>query len=150
MAKKMPRTRSIFAEAKKMPRTRTQVDAQVDAQVVETQVDAQVDGMITSGKVPCESILLIVRYVGAHDLQTIWECSKCEPYWYNWYCKKCQHSNTFLYWTPRKHFGHCGMSCGCCLSKAGAPWGCDACDDLWQLQATCPTMRDLLKKYKGR
>ena len=97
-----------------------------------------------------DSVLLIVRYVGAHDLETDWICSKCNPYWYNWYCKKCEKSNTFLYWTPWKHFGHCGMSCGCCRSRAGAPWGCDACDDLWQLQATCPTMRDLLKKYKGR
>ena len=97
-----------------------------------------------------DSVLLIVRYVGAHDLETDWGCSKCNPYWYNWYCKKCEKSNKFLYWTPWKHFGHCGMNCGCCLSRAGAPWGCDACDDLWQLQATCPTMRDLLKTYKGR
>ena len=115
------------------------------------QVDAQQlrwTPQLTSA-IARDSVLLIVRYVGAHDLKTIWECSKCNPYWYNWYCKKCEKSNTFLYWTPRKHFGHCGMSCGCCLSRAGAFWGCDACDDLLQLKATCPTMRDLLTTYKG-
>ena len=136
-----------------------QVDAQVDAQQLRWKrwVDAQLwmhaqqlrwTPQLTSA-IARDSVLLIVRYVGAHDLETIWECSKCNPYWYDWYCKKCEKSNTFLYWTPRKHFGHCGMSCGCCLTRAGAFLGCDACDDLLQLKATCPTMRDLLKKYKG-
>ena len=100
--------------------------------------------------IPHESALLIVPYLGAHQLETMWECKECNPYWYNWYCKKCQKSNKFLYWTLRKHFGHCGQSCGCCRSQFGDAWGrCECCDDLLILKTTCRTMRDLLKTYNG-
>ena len=36
--------------------------------------------------ISCESLLLTVRYVGAHNLETVWPCSQCNPYWYDWYC----------------------------------------------------------------
>ena len=99
--------------------------------------------------IPSESVSLIVRYVGAHNLETIWPCSECNPYWYNWYCHECQKTNTFLYWSQRWHHGHCGQGCCCCRSELGADCGCPACDDLWRLKATCHTMRDLLKTYNG-
>ena len=88
----------------------------------------------------------IVRYLGAHNLKTIWTCSECSPYWYNWYCYKCQGlAKTVIAerWTPRKHFGRCGGrghfgpwarylhkndACLCCSSMALWPsW------DLWRL-----------------
>ena len=34
--------------------------------------------------IPRELILPIVRFVGAHNLETICTCSECNPYWYNW------------------------------------------------------------------
>jgi len=107
------------------------------------------DSMVQISNVPRESLLLIVRDVGAHNLETIWTCSECKPYWFNWYCDECQKTNKFLYWSQRRHFGHCGQSCGCCRSASGADGGCDACDELWNLKVTCPRMRDLLKTYDG-
>ena len=97
-----------------------------------------------------ESVLLIVRYVGAHNLETVWPCSKCNPYWYDWYCHECRLVNKYLYWSPRLHFGHCGQSCGCCRSEKADFGACEACDDLLNLKRTCHTMRDLLKTYNGR
>ena len=101
-------------------------------------------------KIPRESVLLIVRYVGAHNLETFWRCTDCNPYWYNWYCHECRKFNTFLHWSPRLHYGHCGQSCGCCRwENAECFGGCEACEDLWNLKGTCHTMRDLLKTYSG-
>ena len=97
-----------------------------------------------------ESVLLIVRYVGAHNLETVWPCSECNPYWYDWYCHECQLVNTYLYWSPKLHFGHCGQSCGCCRSEKADFGVCEACDDLLNLKRTCHKMRDLLKTYNGR
>ena len=97
-----------------------------------------------------ESLLLTVRYVGAHNLETVWPCSQCNPYWYDWYCHECQLVNKYLYWSPRLHFGYCGQSCGCCRSEQAEFGACQACDDLLTLKRTCVTMRDLLKTYNGR
>ena len=100
--------------------------------------------------IPCESVLLTVRYVGAHNLETVWQCSQCNPYWYDWYCQECQLVNKFLYWSPSLHFGHCGQSCGCCRSEQADFGPCAACDDLVSLKRTCVRMRFLLKTYNGR
>ena len=106
--------------------------------------------------IPSEPVLLIVRYVGAHNLETIWTCTECNPYWYNWYCHECRLVNKYLYWSPRSHFGYCGHCCGCCRSAAPGngehAWKseiCEACDDLWNLKRTCHTMRDAVKTYNG-
>ena len=113
--------------------------------------------------IPCEAVLLIVGYVGAHNLETLWTCSQCNPYWYNWYCHECQDINRNLRWSPKFHFGHCGQSCGCCRSANGQrrlglahgqrrQWigfPCEFCCDLWNLKRTCHTMKDLLKTYNG-
>ena len=97
-----------------------------------------------------ESLLVIVRYVGAHNWEIIWWCSKCNPYWYNWYCDKCQQSNKILPWSKRTHFGCAeGAHCGCCRSAERQDLPCNACDDLRSLKVTCHTMRDLLKTYSG-
>ena len=100
--------------------------------------------------IPREPVLLIVRYVGAHNLETFWQCSQCNPYWYDWYCQECQMVNQFLYWSPRLHFGHCGQSCGCCRSEQAEFGTCAACDDLVSVKRTCVTMLFLLKTYNGR
>ena len=90
-----------------------------------------------------------MRHVGAHNLETIWTCSECNPGWYNWYCRVCKRCNKYLRWSPRKHFGHCGMCCSCCRSATGEHGWCEECDALWNLKTTCPTMRDLVKTYNG-
>lgn len=96
-----------------------------------------------------EAILpAIVQFVGAHNLETIWECSACNPYWYDWYCHDCELVNKFLYWSHRTHFGYCGLCCGCCRSAEGKS-GCEACDELWNLKATCQPMRDQVRKFSG-
>ena len=97
-----------------------------------------------------ESLLVIVRYVGAHNWEIIWWCSKCNPYWYNWYCDKCGQRNKILPWSKRTHFGCAeGANCGCCRSAERQDLPCNACDDLRSLKVTCHTMRDLLKTYSG-
>ena len=104
---------------------------------------------LVASVIPCESLLLIVGYVGAHNLETDWTCSECNPYWYNWYCHECRLVNKYLYWSPRRHFGYCGQCCGCCRNANGEHGWCDACDDLWNLKVTCHRMQDLLKTYSG-
>ena len=99
--------------------------------------------------IPGELLLRIVRFVGAHNLETIWTCSECKPYWYNWYCDECQMVNRFLHWSPRLHYGHCGQSCDCCRSANREVFPCEFCDDLWNLKGTCQTMRDLVKTYNA-
>ena len=107
-------------------------------------------------------LVLIVRYVGAHNLETFWTCSKCNPYWYNWYCRGCKRVNKYRHWTRRRHYGHSDyttteadvpwtlrQSCGCCRSEHRDSFPCEACDDLWELKGTCHTMRDLVKTYNG-
>ena len=97
--------------------------------------------------IPRELILPMVRFVGAHNLETIWTCSECKPYWYNWYCDECKTANRFLHWSPRLHYGHCGQSCDCCRSANREVFPCEFCDDLWNLKGTCHTMWDLVKTY---
>ena len=99
---------------------------------------------------PQESLLFVVQCVGAHNLEAIWECSQCNPYWYNWYCQECRKVNQYLHWTFRNHFGECDQSCGCCRSEDGSWGGCSCCDALLELQATCRRMRAILNKYNGR
>ena len=41
-------------------------------------------------------IIQILRFVGAHDLETGWKCTECNPYWSNWYCYQCQRESGFL------------------------------------------------------
>ena len=103
-----------------------------------------------------DSVLLIVRYVGAHNLEAFWTCSECKPYWYNWYCRECKRVNNYRHWTPRLHYGHyravgltLRQSCGCCRSEHRDSFPCEACDDLWELKGTCHTMRNLVKTYNG-
>ena len=111
--------------------------------------------------IPSEALLVILGFVGAHNLEAIWECSACSPHWYDWYCTTCQLRSKYLAWSNRAHFGYCKLAdsldnflysannfCGCCRSiKDG--YGCDSCDDLWYLKVTCHTMRDCLKRYSG-
>ena len=99
-------------------------------------------------QLPYDTLLLIVRFLGAHNLETIWECSECNPYWYNWYCEQCEMGNRYLYWSHTKHFGYCGVTCGCCRTARNGS-GCGACEELKHLKRTCHTMRDLLKTYSG-
>ena len=112
--------------------------------------------------IPKAVLLLIVRYVGAHNLEASWTCSECNPYWYNWYCHGCKRVKNYRHWTPRCHYGHsdCIMDnryapwtlrqrCGCCRSEHRDSFPCEACDDLWELKGTCHTMRDLVKTYNG-
>ena len=97
-----------------------------------------------------ESLILIVRYVAAHNWEIIWHCSECNPYWYDWYCDKCRQVNKILPWSKRTHFGCVmGTYCGCCRSAEKQELPCNACDDLRSLKVTCHTMRDLLKTYSG-
>lgn len=98
--------------------------------------------------IPCELVLDIVRFVGAHNLETIWECSECNPYWYDWYCHQCQLPCRYEYWSSIRHFGYCGLNCGCCRSEREGT-GCGACEDLLKLKGTCLTMWALVKTYSG-
>ena len=100
---------------------------------------------------PTDALLLILQSVGAHNLRAIWPCKECDPYWYDWYCHKCQKSNDYEYWSPKTHHGHCGQSCPCCRSELAEQFGgCEECEDLLSLHATCLSMRDLLRTYDGR
>ena len=113
--------------------------------------------------IPSEVLLVTAQYVGAHNLETIWECSACSPQWYGWYCHKCHLRGKYLSWSNTTHFGYCGFPitdddegitsvfenfCGCCRSRRDGS-GCESCDDLWYLKVTCHTMRDLLARYSG-
>ena len=93
---------------------------------------------------------LILRYVGAHQLESTWDCSYCNPYWWGWYCHTCQMTNTILYWTPTRHFGHCGQNCPCCRTELADWGGCEGCWDLHILHATSHGLRSLLQTYNGR
>ena len=107
---------------------------------------------LVPSEIPSEAVLLIVRFVSAHNLETLWPCSECSPYWYDWYCHECRLVNQYLYWSHRRHFGHCGWTCHCCYSAGrnqSFNHGCQCCDDLWSLKGTCHTMRDMLKTYSG-
>ena len=90
---------------------------------------------------------VIVRYAVLHDLEQIWECSFCSPYWYDWRCFYCLSWNTFHCWTPTKHYGNCGRNCGCCRTRQGEILGCNTCETLLNLKATARHMRALLQPY---
>ena len=109
-----------------------------------------------------ESVLLILCYLGAHNLETIWSCSKCKPYWYDWFCDECLKdtghtacfsSGRFLRWSPSSHYGCCGDLCGCCRmceccrSENRDVFPCEFCENLRNLKSTCRTMQDLVKTY---
>ena len=99
---------------------------------------------------PDELLLLIVRCVCAHNIETDWECSNCNPYWYGWYCDECQRTNEIQYWSEREHYGSCDQSCGCCRTRNWDWAGCELCEDLLELTRTCRRMRNQLKTYNGR
>ena len=61
---------------------------------------------LLAAAIPKTLLLLIVRYVGAHNLEAFWTCSECKPSWYNWYCRECKRVNNYRHWTPRLHYGH--------------------------------------------
>ena len=108
-------------------------------------------GFFPLPSLPPETFTLILRFVGAHDLESDWTCAYCNPYWYDWYCEQCAMYNNFLRWTPTKHFGHCGQSCGCCRSEVGEGFGsCEACDGLMMLSATSRRLRSQVGSYDGR
>ena len=95
-----------------------------------------------------ESVLLILCYVGAHNLEIWWPCTECNPYWYNWYCHHCEKINRYPHWSHTKHWGYCGMCCGCCrTAKKGS--GCGVCEELRMVKGTNRTMRDVVKTYWG-
>ena len=111
---------------------------------------------------PREVLLLMVRFVGAHNLETIWSCSECNPYWYDWSCheclkdtgyRACGSSGRFLRWSPSSHYGCCGRWCNCChmceccRSENRDVFPCEFCENLRNLKGTCRTMRDLVKTY---
>ena len=98
---------------------------------------------------PMKVLLLIVRSVGAHNLDTIWTCSECRPHWYNWYCGVCRMDNRFLHWSPGSHYGYCGASCDCCRSANRQIFPCEFCENLRNLKGTCRIMQDLVKRYDG-
>ena len=100
--------------------------------------------------VPHTALMLVFRFVGAHNLESIWACADCNPYWYNWYCHACTKFNRFLHWTPTEHFGHCGQSCGCCRSAVGHFGGCRACRDLRNWKVTSRDARSQLRYFDGR
>jgi hypothetical protein len=91
---------------------------------------------------PQGTLTQTVQFVGVHDLEAHWECTECNPYWYNWYCHQCKRTNEVLRWTPTTHFGHCGQSCGCCRSEAGDRLGCcEECENIKALRSTSRGMR---------
>ena len=105
---------------------------------------------------PSELVMTIVRFVGAHNLEPFWPCTKCKPYWWSWYCRDCRLFNHYEEWSHQNHFGRCGKACLCCRSvkmrRHPRPLVinvCRACEDLWQLKGTCQMMRTLLKAYDG-
>ena len=100
--------------------------------------------------IPEPTAHLIARFVVLHDLEQIWECSFCSPYWYDWRCWYCLSWNTFQYWTPSRHYGNCGRACGCCRTRQGENIGCTTCEALLNLKATARHMRALIQPYDRR
>lgn len=101
-------------------------------------------------------VMTVLRFVGAHNLETFWPCTKCNPYWMYWHCHHCRLKNSYVAWTSISHFGRCGKKCLCCRSarlnrrkKDLAKLGCRACEDLLQLGRTCRILRKLIKAYDG-
>ena len=126
------------------------------------QPDSDSTAALLEYAIPKTLLLLIVRYVGAHNLEASWTCSECNPYWYNWYCHGCKRVNNYRHWTRRHHYGHSDYTmdnsyvpwtvrqrCACCRSEHRDSFPCEACDDLWELKGTCHTMRNLVKTYNG-
>ena len=126
------------------------------------QPDSDSTAALLEYAIPKMVLLLIVRYVGAHNLEASWTCSECNPYWYNWGCVKCKKVNNYRHWTRRRHYGHLDYTmdnsyvprtvrqrCACCRSEHRDSFPCEACDDLWELKGTCHTMRNLVKTYNG-
>ena len=140
-------TRQDDSSSDSMERDRAATDRQSNSLSSAEQPASDSAAAQLVSAIPRELILPIVRFVGAHNLETIWTCSECKPYWYNWYCDECQMVNRFLHWSPRLHYGHCGQSCDCCRSANREVFPCEFCDDLWNLKGTCQTMRDLVKTY---
>ena len=51
-------------------------------------------------------------------------------------------------WTPRRHFGRCGQSCGCCRSHNPEDGrNCEECYDGWTLTTVSRAFRDMTQKY---
>jgi len=105
---------------------------------------------------PDSILMTVVRFVGAHNLETFWPCKDCNPYWMYWRCKHCRLENFYVEWTSISHFGRCGRKCLCCRSAKLnrrvvdlASLGCRACEHLLQLGRTCHMMRKLIKAYNG-
>ena len=102
---------------------------------------------------PDRPLFLYIRFVGAHDFEDFWPCSHCNPYWDKWSCRSCHGVYKKVYglhpWTPKKHWGFCSQSCGCCRTKKNGG-GCMECDDLLMLKNTSRHMRHLLRSYYGR
>ena len=126
------------------------------------QPDSDSTAALLECAIPKTLLLLIVRYVGAHNLEASWTCSECNPYWYNWGCHRCKRVNNYRHWTRRRHYGHLDYTmdnsyvprtvrqrCACCRSEHRDSFPCEACDDLRELKGTCPTMRNLVKTYNG-
>ena len=98
--------------------------------------------------IPDTAFQVILRFVGAHNLEVIWRCIACNPYWYGWYCPGCKTPLRFLHWTPRSHFGYCGPRCGCCRTVSGLD-GCLICHDLKSWKVTSRDARELLRHFNG-
>ena len=103
-----------------------------------------------SFNIPASLISLIGRFVGAHNLETIWECTECNPYWYGWKCSGCGLVNQSVYWSQECHFGYCWAAdlCGCCRSVTIGS-GCAACDDVRNLKRTCHVTHEALRTSSG-
>ena len=52
-------------------------------------------------------------------------------------------------WTPRKHFGMCGQSCGCCRASSDEDWqsGCKICVEMWTFKNTSRACRAYTQYY---
>ena len=98
--------------------------------------------------IPDTALQVILRFVGAHNLEVIWRCIACNPYWYGWYCPGCKTPLRFLHWTPRFHFGYCGTNCGCCRTASGLK-GCLICKDLKSWKVTSRDAREQLRHFNG-
>ena len=96
--------------------------------------------------------LSIFAFVGSHDLEANWGCDGCKPSWKNWYCSQCNHKVNVEQWTPRRHFGHCGQSCGCCRAELDVDGfgNCECCEDLICLSFASLETRRALNTYTGR
>ena len=115
------------------------------------QANLHVSTNLPSPTLPSLTWPFIFPFVGAHILaQEDWHCSQCEPRWHNWYCRHCGTSVPPA-WTCQKHWGICTQSCNCCRFELGEAFGCcEACENLWDLKATCWEVRLALLRYDGR